>query len=133
MQSIAGLALMLALGQAPAFAVTLNVGGGCTLVDAITAANTDTANVLCTAGSGADTTVLPANSTHTLTNVNNGYVGPSGLPVVTSTITISGNGSTIARSAAAGTPDFRILQGAMGLVFGLGLGALGNQGNETVR
>src|SRR3712207_5411992 len=100
---------MLALGQAPALAATLNVGGSCTLVDAITAANTDNAIGLCPAGSGADNVVLPANSTQTLTAVNNGYVGPSGLPVVTSTITIAGNGSTIARSAAAGTPDFRIL------------------------
>jgi hypothetical protein len=133
MQSIAGLALMLALGQVSAFAATLNVGGGCTLVDAITAANTDNAIGLCPAGSGADRIVLPANSTQTLTAVNNLVEGPNGLPVVTSTITVAGNGSTIARSAAAGTPDFRILQGAMGLVFGLGLGALGNQGNETVR
>ncbi|MGH8604727.1 MAG: hypothetical protein ACREXR_18665 [Gammaproteobacteria bacterium] len=29
--------------------------------------------------------------------------------MVTSTITIAGNGSTIARSSAAGTPNFRIL------------------------
>jgi hypothetical protein len=130
---LAGLALLLALGQAPALAATINVGSGCSLVNAITAANTDNAIGLCPAGSGADTIVLPVNSTHTLTQINNQFVGPSGLPVITSPITIAGNRSTIARSTGAGTPDFRILQGAMGLVFDLGLGTLGNQGNETVR
>src|SRR5580765_3862578 len=40
--SLGGLALLLTLGQAPALAVTLNVDGTvCTLVDAITAANTN--------------------------------------------------------------------------------------------
>src|SRR5215208_1604229 len=109
-RSLAGVALLIALGQAPALAATLNVGGTCTLVRAINAANSDTTvGGTCTQGSGADTIVLPANSTQTLTTVNNGYVGPSGLPVMTSTITIAGNGSTIARSSALGTPEFRIL------------------------
>ena len=40
---LAGIALMLALGQQPVQAATISVGGSCTLVDAITAANTDTA------------------------------------------------------------------------------------------
>ena len=40
--SLGGLALLLTLGQAPALAVTINVDGTvCTLVDAITAANTN--------------------------------------------------------------------------------------------
>ena len=39
---LAGVALMLALGQSPALAATIPVGGSCTLVNAITAANTDT-------------------------------------------------------------------------------------------
>src|SRR5438132_11392869 len=42
-QSLAGVALLLALGQGSALAATINVGGGCTLIDAITAANTDAA------------------------------------------------------------------------------------------
>jgi hypothetical protein len=100
-------ALLLALGQAPAFAATLNVSGGCTLVDAITAANTDNAIGLCPAGSGADTIVLRQSSTHTLTTANNTTYGPTGLPVITSPITIAGNGSTITRASSA--PDFRIL------------------------
>jgi hypothetical protein len=100
-RSLAGVALLLALGQAPALAATINVSGTCTLVRAINAANKDTtANENCSQGSGADTLVLPANSTQTLTTVNNLYIGPIGLPVITSTITIAGNGSTIARSSA---------------------------------
>ncbi len=78
-QSLAGVALMLALGQAPALAANINVGGGCTLVDAITAANTDNAIGLCPPGSGADTLVLRTGSTHTLTQVNNSTpYGPTG-------------------------------------------------------
>ncbi len=105
---MAGLALLLALGQAPALAATINVGGGCLLVDAITAANTNNAIGLCKAGRGADTIVLPASSTHTLTTANNSTpYGPTGLPVVTSAITIAGKGSTITR--ASGAPAFRLL------------------------
>ena len=106
-RSLGGLALLCALGQAPALAATINVGGGCTLVDAITAANSDAPAGGCTAGSGADTLVLPAGSTHTLTAVNNSTYGPNGLPLVTSAITIAGNGSTITRDP--GAPQFRIL------------------------
>jgi hypothetical protein len=55
---------MLALGAAPATAAQIDVGiGGCTLVDAITAANTDTATGGCSAGNGADTIVLLSGST----------------------------------------------------------------------
>ena len=52
--SLAGVALLLALGQEPVLAATINVGGGCTLVTAIRAANTNTAQGGCPAGSGAD-------------------------------------------------------------------------------
>jgi hypothetical protein len=105
---LAGVALLLALGQHPALAATIPVGGACTLIDAIIAANTDTATGGCPAGSRADTIMLPAGSTQTLTEVHNSTYGPTGLPVITSTITIVGNGSTIAR--ASGAPDFfRIL------------------------
>ncbi|HKF93190.1 MAG TPA: hypothetical protein VKB96_01030, partial [Gammaproteobacteria bacterium] len=62
-RSLAGVALLLALGQAPALAATINVGGTCTLVRAINAANNDTrANGRCAKGSGADRIVLPTNS-----------------------------------------------------------------------
>jgi hypothetical protein len=104
--SLAGVALLLTLGQAPALAATINVGGSCTLVDAITAANNNAATGGCTAGSGADTLVLPANSTQTLTTVNNTSLPATGLPVIGSIITMAGNGSTIRRDP--GAPDFRI-------------------------
>ncbi|MGH7966430.1 MAG: hypothetical protein ACRERD_32165, partial [Candidatus Binatia bacterium] len=106
--SLASLALLLALGQGPAWALTINVTGACTLVDAITAANTDTATGGCTTGaSGPDTLVL--SSTHTLTTVNNSTYGDTGLPVVTSPITIAGNNNTIARDTGMSTPEFQLL------------------------
>src|SRR5215208_4326246 len=118
-RSLAGVALLLALGQAPALAATINVGGTCTLVRAINAANSDTtAGGNCIQGSGADTIVLPANSTQTLTAVNNIRYGPTGLPAIRSIITIAGNNSTIRRAASA--PEFRIL-------------AVGQNGNLTLR
>jgi hypothetical protein len=104
---LAGVALLLALGQQPGQAATIPVSAGCTLVDAITAANTDTAMGGCPAGSGADTIVLAAGSTQTLTAVNNTTYGPTGLPVISSVITIAGQGSTIVRDS--GAPEFRLL------------------------
>ena len=107
--TLAGVALLLALNGAPALANEINVGvGGCTLVDAITAANTNTATGNCPAGGGADTIILPAGSTQTLTAVDPyNRFGPSGLPPILSNITIQGNGSEITR--APGSPDFRII------------------------
>jgi len=71
-RSLGGLALLLALGQAPALAATITVEGAtCTLVDAITAANSDQPTGGCPGGSGADTLVLPAGSTYTLNEANN--------------------------------------------------------------
>ena len=75
---LAGIALMLALGQQPGLAATIPVGGACTLVDAITAANTDTATGGCPAGSGADTIVLPVGSTQTLTERQQRHLWPHG-------------------------------------------------------
>jgi hypothetical protein len=102
--------LLLASGHAPAFAADIIVGGGCTLVDAIISANTDTATGVCTDGSGADTLVLPAGSTQTLTVVNN---ADNGVPVITSAITLQGDGSTIRRAATA--PPYRIFNVAAGV------------------
>ena len=90
--SLAGMALLLALGPQPVPAATITVGGPCTLVAAIRAANTDTARGGCPAGSGADTIVLPPGSTQILTTVNNSTYGPTGLPVIRSVITIAGHG-----------------------------------------
>ncbi len=87
-------------------------GPDCTLRDAITAANSDTATGGCQAGSGADTIVLENGATYTLTQVDNttvqnGTALPNGLPSVTSEITIKGNGAVITR--ASGYPPFRLL------------------------
>lgn len=109
-QPLAGVALLLVLGQAPAFAATINIGGACTLVNAITAANTDIATGGCAAGFGADTLVLPPGSTQTLTEVNNttATYNDNGLPVITSAITIEGNGATIRAEPGEGESPFRI-------------------------
>jgi hypothetical protein len=118
---LADLALILALWQGPAWAATINVDGvTCTLAEAITAANDDNSNGNgCSDGSGADTLVLPAFNTLTLTAVDNTtYGGGTGLPVVSSIITIAGQGSTLERSGSA--PAFRLL-------------AVGSGGDLTVR
>jgi hypothetical protein len=128
-RSLAGVALLLALGQAPALAATINVSGTCTLVRAINAANNNTtASGNCRKGSGADTIVLPRGSTIRLTKVNNEvsyalpdgteYTSANGLAVIRSDIIIAGKGSTIRRTASA--PDFRIF-------------AVGNTGDLTLR
>ena len=106
-QSLASIALMLALGLAPALAATIKVNGACTLSRAIISANRDAApGGFCTPGRGADQIVLPPGSTLTLNNVNNTSYGPTGLPVIRSIITIVGSGSTIRRDRSA--PPFRI-------------------------
>jgi hypothetical protein len=89
-------------------AATINVGGGCTLADAIASANGDTAVGSCAAGtSGPDTLVLTADVT--LSSVDNtGSHGPNGLPVVTSEMTIEGNGFHIARDPMG--PSFRLFE-----------------------
>lgn len=90
------------------FDPNMAIDGQCSLVEAIVNANHDAAtHADCPAGSGPDTIELPA-GTYTLTLVNNVNSGGNGLPQVTSAITINGHGSTITRSTAAGTPEFRI-------------------------
>ncbi len=108
-QSLAGVALLLTLGQAPALAATINVIGGCTLIDAIRSANDNFAPTTstCTPGNGpADLIMLPPNSTQTLTTYYGSSFSQTGLPTITSTMTINGRGSTINR--ANGSPTFRI-------------------------
>lgn len=85
----------------------------CSLIEAIINANNDDGTHSdCVAGSGTDVIVLPASSTQLLTAAHNSIYGPTGLPVITSTITIEGNRSTIARES--GAPSFRILAVAKG-------------------
>ena len=90
-QSLAGAALLLALGQGISQAATIKVttnvpkinpDGKCSLIEAIINANAD-AQIYpdCPAGDGADTIVLPAKSTHTITYANNSnYYVRNGLP-----------------------------------------------------
>ncbi|MGQ0621103.1 MAG: choice-of-anchor Q domain-containing protein [Panacagrimonas sp.] len=106
---------LFALPTQPAWAANIRVApGGCTLVDAITAAETDRATGGCRAGRGADTVILPRNSAQTLTAVDHRdfYGAGNGLPQITSQITsqitIQGNGSTIRRSPDA--EPFRIFE-----------------------
>src|SRR2546423_737195 len=78
-------------------AATYNVANGdvAGLIAAINAANS----------SPAPNTINLANGgTYILTAINNGV---NGLPVITNSMTINGNGATIQRSGAAGTPEFR--------------------------
>jgi hypothetical protein len=108
--SLAGAALLLALGRGVVEAATITVttnlptivaDGRCSLPEAIINANDDAAtHADCAAGSGGDTIVLPASATHSLNAPLAGadYVGYNGLPPVTSTITIEGNGGRISRS-----------------------------------
>src|SRR5215813_14255393 len=125
--SLAGAALLLALGQGVATAATITVttndprivpDGQCSLVEAIVNANNDAATFPdCAAGSGPDTIVLPANAKVMLSN---SYVTsyntrfgttvsrPAGLPRITSQITIEGNGATIVRQGNA--PAFGLIE-----------------------
>jgi hypothetical protein len=96
---------------------------------------------------GANTIMLVAGTTFTLTAANNTSDGATGLPVIATNdnLTIAGNGDTIARSTQNGIPAFRLLDVAAGgsltltnltlqggLAFGGGVsaqgGALYNQG-----
>ena len=113
--SLAGAALLLALGQGVAAAATITVttnnpniiaDGQCSLIEAIVNANNDAAtHADCAAGSGADTIVLPANANIILSAVYGmtyaQFGSPVGLPPIASQITIEGNGATIARQANA--------------------------------
>jgi hypothetical protein len=67
---------------------------------------------------GANTITLTASTTspYVLTAVDNTTDGANGLPVIKKgdTLTIVGNGDTIERSTASGTPDFRLLDVAFG-------------------
>lgn len=86
--------------------------GQCGFVEAIIAANTDTASGLkageCSAGNGADIIELATGAVYKLDDVNNWLAGANGLPYITSQIFINGNGAIVARDEMA--PPFRIFQ-----------------------
>lgn len=87
----------------PATPAVIVVESGCTLPDAISAANSDAPVGSCVAGSGPDTIVLTDDIV--LTAVDNGV---NGLPQIDSSIVIEGSRFRISRSAAA--PEFRIFE-----------------------
>ncbi len=115
-RTLAGAALLLAIAQgAQAATITVNTtipkinsaDGLCSLIEAIINANDDAATHSdCVAGSGADVIQLPAASTHTVTNKFINYYGATGLPTITSQITIAGNGGKIAGKKGA---SFRLI------------------------
>ena len=119
--SLAGAALLLALGQGVGAAATITVttnnpniasDGQCSLIEAIINANNDAATYAdCPAGNGADTIVLPANANVMLSAVYGRTYGrfgdPIGLPPIDSRITIEGNGAMIARDGNA--PAFGLM------------------------
>ncbi len=132
--TVAGAALLLALAGGPIAAgsvlaepigtnatiavvngeVGINDNGQCSLVEALINANATSAGQLyddCQAGnlSGADTVSLPNNGAFELTAVYDTQFYGTGLPLITSVVTIDGNSSDIYRSNDDGTPDFRIL------------------------
>ena len=91
---------------------------GCSLREAIIAANRTSPEGGCPAGGpGANTIVLQAAATYVLTQPDQpqtGFVdrgswyGPNALPPIATSIVIEGNGATIERSSATGTPAFRL-------------------------
>jgi hypothetical protein len=85
---------------------------------AATAADLITDIGLANAAGGTNTITLtaPPSSPYTLTAVNNTTDGPNGLPVIAAgdNLTIVGNGDTIERSTASGTPAFRLFDVAGG-------------------
>ncbi len=97
----AGAPLIIAV---PAQAATFTVGCGPSRVTELVAA-VDAANAN---GAGADTIALAAGCTYTFPAPNNHWYGPNALPAIASSVTLEGNGATIERSPAGGTPKFRL-------------------------
>jgi chitodextrinase len=79
--------------------VTLSVG--CSTASLVS--NISTANAF-----GGATLSLAPGCGYTLTAANNATDGGTGLPVITAKDVMQGNGATITRSTAAGTPAFRL-------------------------
>ena len=110
--------LALAIGNsfslaAPVQAETITVTGqgmaDCTLIDAITSANNDTAEGNCAQGDvGLDTIVLPGSTL----SYESATSFTTALPLVTSQIVLQGaaNGSSIIERSAMAMTDFRLLE-----------------------
>jgi hypothetical protein len=92
----------------------INDDGLCSVVEAVTNANVDAVIYDdCAIGSGNDTISLPADAVIIFTVANNNTGGSNALPVITSTMTIRGNGATLVRNAAV-APNFRFFHVAAG-------------------
>ena len=105
-------------------ATTVADDGFCTLIEAITAANSGAASGVTAGECAANATsakwiYLQPGATYTFDIINNTAQGANALPVITSNIKIIGNGATLARSEALGTPDFRLFYAAPGSNFTL--------------
>ncbi|MCA9940809.1 MAG: hypothetical protein KC418_19360 [Anaerolineales bacterium] len=87
----------------------ISADGACSLMEAIVNANNDAGTYAdCAAGSGSDVIeLLPG--TYTLATPHNNTDDGTGLPVITSVMVINGHNSVIERSAAPGTPPFRLV------------------------
>jgi fibronectin-binding autotransporter adhesin len=99
------LVLLLAVCQARGATFTIADGDVAGLKSAFAAASSNAQN---------DTINLATNGTYTLTAVDNatGDHGPNGLPELGEAgfgLTVNGNGATIQRSSASGTPSFRLI------------------------
>ena len=95
MLSVIAILFALSISGTVRAATIIADGNVCTLMDAIRAANTDTATGGCPAGSGADTIEM---TMRLITQPHGGVDGCSvGLPPITSTITINGHGLNIER------------------------------------
>jgi len=112
-------AIMLMVFAGEAWAATISVttadiaaiseDGKCSLLEAIQAANTDTAVDACPAGSGADVIELQANTTYTQ-NVNTDQAGESAFWLtINSEITINAYGAKIVKTGAAPTGRFIVV------------------------
>jgi hypothetical protein len=149
--SLAGVALALALNGAPGvyaadITVTTNIpainddDGLCSLIEALVNATDDAATYAdCAPGNGADVITL-AGGVHSLTGK---YEGDNGLPVITSALTIQGNGATIRRGGPpaalyrvfeiANTGDLTLYEMTItGGVYTLGAGIYNNGGAVTL-
>src|SRR5262245_16472341 len=107
------LVVVLCCGAVAAEAATITVGGACTLIGAINSANNNSNLGGCTRVGAGNDDVIELTADVTLSAIDNMNFGPSGLPSLTSIITINGNGHTIQRNSAFSCPgaagqDFRI-------------------------
>lgn len=105
----ASIYLLAALAAMPAYAATITVNttaqevtpfttdGDCSLGEAIRAANTDSTVDGCAAGSGADVINLPSGATFTVsfTDSDPNGNGNNAFPLISSAITLNGQGSTL--------------------------------------